>query len=95
MKVELQINNSPKAKPRYVGWAPSPCRIRVTDPSGTVAPKADVALSSVSGLSGGVVVFRKGTTGGFFSKLTLSVPTNGTTAPFFVGGEGRASTTAT
>lgn len=90
MKVELQINNSTSARARYVGWAPSPCRIRVTDPSGAVAPKVDVALSSVSGLSGGVVIFRKATTGSFSSTLTLSVPTNGTTVPFFVAGR-RAS----
>lgn len=91
MKVELQINNSTSARAGYVGWAPSSCRIRVTDPSGILGTKVDVALSSVSAATGGVVIFRKGTTGGFSSTLTLSVPTNGTTVPFFVAGR-KAST---
>jgi tyrosinase len=91
MKVELQINNSTVAGARYVGWAPSPCRIRVTDPSGTTGTRVDVALTSVSAASGGVVIFRKGTTGSFSTTLTVTVPTNGTTVPFFVGGR-RAST---
>src|SRR6187402_3361445 len=91
MKVELQINNSSSVGARYVGWAPSPCRIRVTDPSGTIARTVDVTLSNVSTLTGGVVIFRKGSTGRFSTTLTLSVPTNGKTVPFFVAGS-KAST---
>jgi tyrosinase len=86
MKVELQINDSTSVKARYVGWAPSPCRIRVTDPSGTIARTVDVTLSNVSAATGGVVIFRKGSTGRFSSTLTLTVPTNGKTVPFFVAG---------
>ena len=36
MKVELQINNSISVRANYVGWAPSPCRIRVTNPVGAL-----------------------------------------------------------
>jgi tyrosinase len=91
MKVELQINNSTSARARYVGWAPSPCRIRVTDPSGALTRVVDVALSNVTAAGGGVVMFRKGTTGSFSSTLTLSVPTNGATVLFYVAGR-KAST---
>jgi len=34
MDVELQINNSASPNARFVSWAPSPCRIRVTNPAG-------------------------------------------------------------
>jgi tyrosinase len=86
MKVELQINNSTSARARYVGWAPSPCRIRVTDPTGALTKLVDVKLSCISTATGGVVTFRKGTTGNFASTLTVPVPTNGTSVPFFVAG---------
>ena len=38
MKVELQINNSASPDARFVGWAPAPCRIRVTNPIGAISP---------------------------------------------------------
>ena len=87
MTVELQINNSPDAPARFVGWAPSPCRIRVTDPAGAVSPATTVQLRSVSASGGGAVVFRAATTGAFADTLTLRVPVNGTTLSFFVAGK--------
>lgn len=91
MNVELQINNSTIANARFVGWAPSPCRIRVTNPSGALSPTVNVTLSSVSTATGGAVVFRKGTTGTFSATLQVSVPINGTSVQFFVAGR-KAST---
>ena len=92
MKVELQINNSASARARFVSWAPSPCRIRVTDPTGASGPVVVVNLSRTSAASGGDVVFRKGTTGLFANTLALKVPINGTSVPFFVAGKfGRPS----
>ena len=90
MKVELQINNSVSARARFVSWAPSPCRIRVTDPTGATSPTTNVQITSVSAAGGGAVVFRRGTTGAFSNSLTLAVPITGTSVPFFVGGR-RAS----
>src|SRR6185369_13482148 len=87
MKVELQINNSANARARFVSWAPSPCRIRVTDPTGASGPVVVVNLSRTSAASGGDVVFRKGTTGLFANTLALKVPINGTSVPFFVAGK--------
>src|SRR6266550_1372466 len=90
MKVELQINNSISARARFVSWAPSPCRIRVTDPTGATSPTTNVQITSVSAAGGGAVVFRRGTTGAFSSSLTLPVPITGASVPFFAAGR-RAS----
>jgi tyrosinase len=93
MTVELSINNSPNADARFVGWAPSPCRIRLTNPAAASGPTTSIRLRSVSAASGGVVVFRTGTAGAFSSTITLTVPVNGTSVPFFVAGKfGRPST---
>jgi tyrosinase len=85
MKVELQINNSISPRARFVGWAPAPCRIRVTDPVGALGPSVSVQLRSVSAAGGGAVRFRAGTRA-FANTLTLTVPVNGTSVPFFVAG---------
>jgi tyrosinase len=92
MKVELQINNSVSPGARFVSWAPSPCRIRVTDPTGATTRVVNVKLAGVSAASAGAVIFRAGTTGLFANSLTLAVPVNGTSVPFFVAGRfGRPS----
>jgi len=87
MVVELQINNSPDPKARYVSWAPSACRIRVTNPQGATTPTVSLRLRSVTVTGGGRVGFRAGATGAFASTLTVQVPINGTSVPFFVAGQ--------
>ena len=73
--VELQINNSRTPAARFVTWAPSPCRIRVTNPSGArPRPTVSVQLTERVRDGGGAVVFRKGTTGSFTNTSTLPVP---------------------
>lgn len=92
MNVELQINNSASPAGRFVSWAPSPCRVRVTNPSGVTTATVNLTITGVSAASAGAVVFRKSTTGVFSNSLTLSVPTNGTSVPFFAAGKfGRPS----
>ena len=92
MNVELQINNSANAGARFVGWCPSPCRIRVTNPSGTTLPTVTIELRGVSAASAGAVMFRKGTSGAFSDSIQLDVPVSGTSVPFFVAGRfGRPS----
>jgi tyrosinase len=86
MNVELQINNSVSPTARFVTWAPSPCRIRVTNPSGATTPTVNVQITGKSVTGGGAVVFRKSTTGTFSTSLTLPVPINGTSVAFFVAG---------
>ncbi len=93
MKVELQINNSVSTKARFVSWAPSPCRIRITDPVGAPLPPVNVKLTGRSATGGGEVVFRKSSSGPFSSSLTVEVPLTGASVPFFVAGRfGRPST---
>ena len=92
MNVELQINNSASAEARFVTWAPSPCRIRVTNRAAVTMPIVNLHIQGISAASGGAVVFRKTTTGRFSSSLTLHVPISGASVPFFVGGRfGRPS----
>jgi tyrosinase len=86
VNVELQINNSVDARARFVSWAPSPCRIRVTDPSGTNSPTVNVRITGRSTASGGAVVVRRNPMGTFSNSLTLPVPILGTSVPFFVAG---------
>lgn len=89
MRVEIQINNSVSPGARFVSWAPSPCRIRITDPTGATQPIVAVQLRSASAATAGAVVFRTGTTGAFSDPLTLQVPANGTSVPFFTAGRFR------
>jgi tyrosinase len=92
MKVELQINNSVDPRARFVSWVPSPCRIRVTDPSGATSPVINLQIAGRSTASGGAVVFRRNTTGAFSDSLTVPVPISGASVPFFVAGRfGRPS----
>jgi tyrosinase len=86
MNIEFQINNSTASDAPFVTWVPSPCRIRVTDPTGANTPTVSVNIAGKSAANGGAVRFRNGTTGAFASTLTLTVPANGTTVPFFTAG---------
>src|SRR5690349_1390329 len=93
MDIELEINNSTAPEARFVNWSPAPCRSRVTDPAGANAPTVSVTIAGVSAANGGAIRFRSGTTGAFANALTLTVPTNGTTVPFFTAGKfGQPST---
>jgi tyrosinase len=86
MVVELQINNSSDPRARYVSWSPSPCRVRVTNPAGAPGPTVNIRMTSTSSAGGGQVRFRRNQTGAFSNTITLQVPTNGASAPFFVAG---------
>lgn len=86
MNVELQINNTVDARGRYVSWTPSPCRIRVTNPSGATTPVVNLQITGRSVAGGGAVVFRRGATEAFSNSLTLPVPVSGTSVSFFVAG---------
>lgn len=92
MKVELQINNSTSPGARFVSWAPSPCRIRMTDRSGATSAIVNVQITGRSTTTGGAVVFRAGATGSFSTSVTVRVPITGASVPFFVAGRfGRPS----
>jgi len=87
MIVELAINNSVDPKARFVCWVPSPCTVRMTNPSGATGATVNVQITGKSAAGGGAVVFRSGTAGTFSSTLKLNLPTNGTPVPFFAAGK--------
>ena len=87
MDVELQINNSTAADARFLSWSASPCRIRVSNPAGVNTPTVSVKISGASSANGGAVVFRAATTGAFSSSVTVTIPVDGTTVPFFAAGK--------
>lgn len=92
MNVELQINNSASPDARFVSWAPCPCRIRVTNPSGVTSPTVNAQITGKSVAGGGEVILRSGATGAFSSSITVPVPLNGASVPFFLAGRfGRPS----
>src|SRR5262245_19521801 len=92
MVAEVQINNSTSSKARYVSWAPSPCRVRLSNPTGARGPLVNVTLSSVSTARAGVIQFRKAPGGAPAATLALQLPINGASVPFYVAGRfGRAS----
>lgn len=93
MNVEIQINNSPDPLARYVTWSPSPCRVRVSDPSDATSQSILVRLSAASSPGGGEVRFRKGTTGPFTAHLDVTLQVTGQSESFYIAGTfGRAST---
>lgn len=93
MNADLQVNNSASPQARYVTWAPSPCRIRLSNPSGAIGP-VNVVLSSVSAVTAGAIRFRSSPTGASSATLSLQLPLNGASVPFFVVGQfGRPSNT--
>lgn len=92
MDVELQINNSNSANARFLTWSPAPCRIRMTNPSGATGSSVNVRIEGASATGGGGVVFRSVAAGTFANFLTVSVPVNGASVPFFAAGQfGRPS----
>jgi len=86
MKVEIEINNSPQAAARYVTWAWSPCRIRVTDPAGITGTSVTVGLSQTALAGGGSIRFASTATGAGSATHSLSVPRDGTSVSFFIRG---------
>jgi tyrosinase len=87
MNVELQINNNTNPNARFLGWAPSPCRLRITNPSGAVGPSTTLQITGTTQPGGGHVVFRTATRGAFADSISVAVPTNGATVPFFAAGK--------
>jgi tyrosinase len=85
MTVDFQINNSADPLARFVGWAPAPCRLRMTNPAGATSPAVQVRITSTSAAGGGVVGFAA-PGGAFSNSVTLTVPTNGASVPFFIAG---------
>ncbi|QDV15470.1 Tyrosinase [Gimesia panareensis] len=88
MKVEFEVNSTPNPLGRYLTWSPSPCRIRVSDPSGISGNSVTLKISSkTAGATGGSLVFRKTTSGAFSASINLTVPKSGESVPFQAAGK--------
>ena len=86
MKAEILVNNSRDAGARYVGWSPSPARIRLSDLRG-VTGSVKVTLRSVSSPGGGQLVFYGARSSAPRASLTLDLPSDGSTVSFQVAGK--------
>lgn len=92
MNVEVQVNNTANAAAQFVSWAPAPCRIRFTNPTGAPSANVKVKISARTVAGGGQVVFRRGTSGAFATSVSLLVPISGASVSFFTAGKfGRPS----
>jgi tyrosinase len=92
VQIELLINNSLDAAARYVSWALSPCKIRLSDPTGATAAVSVMVLKKPSS-SGGSIVFYGTPDASSTASLQLVLPLDGTSVGFFLTGEfGKAST---
>ncbi len=73
-----------------MSWAPSPCRIRLSDPTGATQPVAVTLRNKPT--NGGRVVFYTSVAGTPRRTLSLTLPLTGAPVALFVGGEfGRPS----
>ena len=92
MQVEIVLNNTPSASARYVGWAPAPARVRMTDDTGVTSPSARVTLSSTDTAGAGAVSFLPGVSSTTSPKRTINliVRRDGSSTSFAVVGR-RAS----
>lgn len=88
MHVEIEINSTKEAVGRYLTWTPSPCRIRVSDPSGLPVGSGTVSINieGQSDPNGGEVVFRNGSLGVFSPQIQIEVPVSGESVPFQTAG---------
>ena len=71
---------------RYVTWAWTPCRIRVTDPAGITGNQATIRLDQTALGGGGSIRFANAAAGTGAATHSLSVPRDGTSAAFFIRG---------
>lgn len=97
MRAEIEFHNTADARARYVGWAPSPARIRLVDLTDfpPLVQTISVTLRSSSATGAGSVVFNRAGTAATATPtttLTLDLPRTGVSVPFQVMGRfGRAS----
>jgi len=86
MNVELFINNSALPRTRYIGWAPSPCSIHLSNLTGVTGP-VTVELRNKPPAKGGRFVFRRTLTGPSTTTLRLVLPAKGAAVNFFMLGQ--------
>lgn len=85
MRAEITLNGDPAAAVRYVGWAPVPAQVRLSDPTGASGP-VNVRLQGQGGAGGGQLTFFRTRAGTGQSTLALTLPLAGTPVPFLIAG---------
>ncbi|GGY23302.1 tyrosinase family protein [Paludibacterium paludis] len=86
MKIELLINDSADTRARYLGWAPSPCKVRLVNSPASKGP-VDIVVASRTRAGGGQLVLFAAKTASPAKALNLSLPANGDPVTFFAAGE--------
>jgi tyrosinase len=85
VRAEITFNGDATAASRYVGWAPVPAQVRLSDPTDAVGP-VTVSLRNQSTPQGGQVVFFSAIPGTAGDDLRLTLPLAGTPVQFFLAG---------
>lgn len=84
MQTELSLNGGTDPAARFVGWAPAPAQLRLTDP-GTATGLVDVTVRNRASAGGGAVVFAVAGAPGA-AELALKLPADGTPVDLTVSG---------
>ncbi len=93
MNVEILINNSADPRARYLTWARSPCKIRLSDATGLSAPP-QIEIRSNTAAGGGELRFSKANRKAQSKSLKLTLPLDGTSVSFSAAGRfGKPSAT--
>ena len=85
VRAEITFNGDATVASRYVGWAPVPAQVRLSDPTDAVGP-VTVSLGNQSTTQGGQVVFFSAIPGTAGDDLRLTLPLAGTPVQFFLAG---------
>lgn len=91
MRTDVVLNGSSSPAANYIGWAPRPATIRLSDATGATGPVA-VTLRNQRP-TGGQVVFFTDPAKPPADTLKLSLPQNGTKVNFFVAGKFKSPST--
>jgi hypothetical protein len=83
VRAEITLNGNATAASRYVGWAPLPVQVRLSDPTDATGP-VSVRLRNQSTTQGGQVVFFSAIPDTARDDLQLTLPLTGTPVLFFL-----------
>ena len=86
MRTQVTLNGRTSPTARYVGWAPVPAQIRLSDSTGATGPVA-VRLRNQNVALGGQVVFFPAIPGPAQADLQLTLPTDGAPVSFHLAGQ--------
>src|SRR5829696_7554531 len=85
VRAEITFNGDATAASRYVGWAPVPAQVRLSDPTGAMGP-VSVRLRNQNATRGGQVVFFSALPGTAGDDLRLTLPPVGTPVQISLAG---------